>query len=279
MRETSLRLSTILNRPLALESRRTAEIRSALIAHGPHAPLASGPFDASDDRRGYWGVPLQVSGSVGVISISGILLSGPGGCLYPMASFYEDIRARLDEAIEDDRIKVIALWIDSPGGMVSQCFELADHIYHAGAQKPVVAIIYDCACSAAYALASSAEAITVPKSGTVGSIGVIMIHAEYSAALERAGIHTTIFRYGAHKAELQEVEPLSAEAAAREQADIDALGEQFVTLVARNRGMEADAVRATQAEAYLGDRGVALGLADAVMPPHDALADLIARFP
>lgn len=279
MRENNLRLSTILNRPLALEGRRTAEIRSALIAHGPHAPLASGPFDTVAGSWNYWGVPLQVSGSVGIIPISGILLSGPGGWLYPMASFYEDIRARIDEAVEDDRIKAIALWIDSPGGMVSQCFELADHIYHAGKKKPIVAIVYDCACSAAYALASGAEAITVPQSGTVGSIGVIMIHAEYSSALERAGIRTTIFRYGAHKAELQEVEPLSAEATAREQADIDALGEQFVSLVARNRGLEAGAIRATQAEAYLGERGVTLGLADAVMPPHDALADLIARFP
>lgn len=279
MRERNLRLSTMLNRPLALDGRHTAEIRSALTAYGPHAPLASGPFDEADGGWGYGGVPLQVSGGVGIIPISGILLSGPGGWLYPMASFYEDIRARLDEAVEDDRIRAIALWIDSPGGVVSQCFELADHIYHAGSRKPVVAIVYDCACSAAYALASAAEAVTVPRSGTVGSVGVIMIHAEYSAALEKAGIRTTVFRYGAHKAELQEVEPLSAEAAAREQADIDALGEQFVTLVTRNRGLDADAIRATQAETCLGDCAVTLGLADAVMPPHDALADLIARFP
>ena len=135
MRERNLRLSTMLNRPLALDGRHTAEIRSALTAYGPHAPLASGPFDEADGGWGYGGVPLQVSGGVGIIPISGILLSGPGGWLYPMASFYEDIRARLDEAVEDDRIRAIALWIDSPGGVVSQCFELADHIYHAGSRS------------------------------------------------------------------------------------------------------------------------------------------------
>jgi ClpP class serine protease len=59
------------------------------------------------------------------------------------------------------------------------------------------------------------------------------------------------------------------------QADVDHMGEMFVNLVARNRGIKASAVRDTQAATFLGEEGVKLKLADAVMPAQEALAEMI----
>lgn len=284
MSNPSLRLSTILNKPLALDHSRASELRSELVSHGPHAtivaqsPQAMSGFEDSESSFFYWGVPLRIEGNVGIIPITGLLLSGPGGFLYPYCSFYEDIRARIDDALDDSRIKAIALWIDSPGGDVSQCLELSDTIAQARRRKPIVAIVYNSANSAAYALACATDIITVPETGMVGSIGVIMIHADYSEMLQNKGVKTTVFRFGRHKAELQEVEPLTPEIINREQAIVNALGEKFVALVARNRGLDEGTIRAMEGEAYLGERGVALGLADAAMPPHQALDDLIEQF-
>lgn len=284
MNSHQIRLTEILNRPLALSGLRAQSLRVELASHGPHHPLMARPvaggadvYDGTQDKFWYWGTPLQRHGNVAVIPITGILLSGPGGYGWPWVTFYEDIRCQLAAALDDQTITGIAFWIDSPGGVVSQCFELSEHIARARGKKPIAAIVYDSCCSAAYALASAADTVTVPATGVTGSVGVIMIHTDYSKALEAAGITTTIFRYGAHKAELQEVEPVRPDAAAREQATINALGERFVSLVAANRDLDPDAVRNQQAEVFLGAAGVTAGLADSVIPAHDSLDDFIAN--
>lgn len=56
---------------------------------------------------------------------------------------------------------------------------------------------------------------------------------------------------------------------------VDKLGEMFVELVSRNRGMSSAKVRDTEAATYLGADGVKMGLADAVMSPDAAFLALL----
>ncbi|TOL42864.1 serine peptidase, partial [Vibrio parahaemolyticus] len=70
----------------------------------------------------------------------------------------------------------ICLDIDSPGGEVAGCFDLVDLIYELRGKKPIYAILSENAYSAAYAIASAADKIYVPRTGGVGSVGVIVIH-------------------------------------------------------------------------------------------------------
>lgn len=184
---------------------------------------------------------------------------------------YDSLRGRLDAALADDEVRGIALMVNSPGGEVSGMFDLADRIYDARGQKPIWAVLDESAYSAAYALASSAEIVTVPRTGGTGSIGVIAVHAESSRALDKAGITVTVMRYGERKARANDLEPLQDEDRAELQADIDELGEEFIALVARNRGMRAQDVRKQQAATYLGEAGVERGLADIVASPDRAL--------
>jgi capsid assembly protease len=67
-------------------------------------------------------------------------------------------------------------------------------------EKPVTATVNGMAASAADASASGASRIITIESGVVGSIGVVVVHADMSKKLENDGIRPTIIHAGKHKA-------------------------------------------------------------------------------
>ena len=85
-------------------------------------------------------------------------------------------------------VRGIALEIDSFGGEVAGVFDLADAIRAARASKPVWALVAEHAFSAGYALASQADRIILPRTGAVGSIGVVVMHADLSGQLSDATV-------------------------------------------------------------------------------------------
>lgn len=213
---------------------------------------------------------------VAVIPVQGTLVQKLGS-LRPWSgmSGYDGIRQNLFMALDDPEVKAIVLDIDSPGGEVAGCFDLVDTIYGVRGNKPIWSILNESAYSAGYAIASAADRIVVPRTGGVGSIGVICAHVDLSKALTTAGVKVTFITYGDRKADGHSEIPLSEEALARFQADINTMGELFVETVARNRNISAATVRDTQAATFLGAEGVALGLADEVAAPDAAFRALI----
>lgn len=243
-----------------------------LLCNRPLAILPGWAWSPHDDvERADLPVAELVAG-VAVIPVRGVLSNGPSwwGCSYG------GIRRAFLAALAADDVRAVVLDVDSPGGTVEGCFDLADLIYRARGTKPVHAILSESAYSAAYALASACDRIAVPRTGGTGSVGVIAMHADLSQMLGKAGVEVTVIRYGERKAEGNEFEPLSKGALTRMQADVDAMGELFVETVARNRGLKASAVRAQQAGTYLGAAGVTAGLADAVQAPDEAFGELLA---
>jgi ClpP class serine protease len=167
------------------------------------------------------------------------------------------------------------LHINSPGGDVAGCFDLADAIYAARGTKPIWAILNESAYSAAYAIASAADKIAVPRTGGTGSIGCITLHADITGMLKDAGVRVTTVQYGARKSDGYPTSPMRGAALAGAQAIIDQMGELFVRTVARNRGLAHSTVRDFEAGIFLGRDGVAAGLADAVMSPDEAFLALM----
>jgi signal peptide peptidase SppA len=260
----------LLYRPLALlPAHARALLDRFRLLDGAEPPKALMERDEGRDRR-----PFLVVDGVAVIPIQGVLVHGNAYSWWGQTS-YGTIRACLDLAVADAEVRAILLHVDSPGGEVAGCFDLADHIYALRAVKPVAAIVDECACSAAYALACAAEKILAPRSAVIGSIGVITMHLDVTAALEQAGLKVTTIQFGGRKSDSYSTTPLSDDARDRMQADVDRLGEMFVALVARNRGLDADKVRATEAGVFLGQAAVEQGLADAVMPTDAAFAAVL----
>lgn len=232
--------------------------------------LADGPRERN---AGY-----DVIAGVAIIPVEGTLVHKLG-TLRPWSGMtgYDGIRMNFGAALEDDDVKAIVLDIDSPGGEVHGCFDLADAVYGARGRKPIWAILDESAFSAGYALACAADRVIVPRTGGTGSVGVWGMHVDLSRALDKDGITVTLIQFGAHKTEGNAYEPLSKAALGRLQSWIDKQGEIFVETVARNRGLTPAKVRATEADCFFGADGVRAGFADDVMPPDEAFRSLLAE--
>jgi len=218
----------------------------------------------------------DVVGGIAVIPVQGTLVQKLGSLRpYSGMTGYDGIRQSFLTAVSDPEVSGICLDIDSPGGEVAGCFDLVDEIYHARGSKPVHAILTENAYSAAYAIASAADRIHVPRTGGVGSVGVIVIHCDWSQRIKEDGLSVTIITYGDRKAESNPYVKLSDQARAAIQDDVDVMGRLFVSTVARNRGISEKTVRNTQAACFLAADGVSLGLADEVITPDAAFRKLI----
>ena len=215
--------------------------------------------------------PYDVTGDgIAIIPVRGTLVQRNG--LHPWSGMtgLDGVRTKFALALADDDVRAIIFDIDSPGGEVAGTFDLADGIYGARGVKPMHAILNEGAYSGAYALASACDWISVPRTGGAGSIGVIALLVDFSKALTSAGIAVNIIQFGKHKADGNQAVPLSDDARARFQDQVDEIGELFVSTIARNRGLRTAQVRATEAATFLGAEAVSLGLADIVSSPDAA---------
>ena len=256
--------------PLAIHRPKLDVILSVLGARVGLADLAA-PVGYTPAARAL-GPP---SGKVAVIPIHGTLVRRTSGIEAESGlASYTGIAAQLDAALASPEIAAILLDIDSPGGESGGVFDLADRIRAASEVKPVWAVANDMAFSAAYALASAATRVFVARTGGVGSIGVIAMHVDQSVKDAQDGVRYTAVFAGERKNDLNPHEPISNEAHAVLRAEVDRIYDLFVETVARHRGLDADAVRATEAGLFFGPDAVATGLADAVGSLDDALTQL-----
>ena len=272
--------SRVFRAPLGMHPGRSSGVIAALarpLGFGASpVPMAMPTDELDDDDAPAASAGYTVVAGVAQIPVEGMLVDRLG-CVRPFFGMtgYDGIRFNVAVALADPKVRGIALMVDSPGGEVAGCFDLADWIFAQRGRKPIWAIVNDVAFSAAYALASAADRVTVPISGGTGSIGVIAIFADVSKMLANTGIVINVIQFGARKADGLELLPLSDEARATFQADVDTIGERFVASVARNRNLDAAAVQGTEAATFLGAEGVRRGLADAVMAPDDAFAAFV----
>jgi len=191
---------------------------------------------------------------------------------------YEGIKFQLATALADPRATSILLDIESPGGEAVGAFEVASAVRAANAQKPVVAVANGMAASAAYAIASGAGRIVATPSAVVGSIGVVLLHVDYSRYLDKQGVTPTFVFAGAHKVDGNPYEPLPDTVREDMQREINQFYDLFVeTVAAGRRGVSPAAIRETEARVFIGSEAVERGLADAVGTFEDVLADLSTR--
>lgn len=212
---------------------------------------------------------------VAVLPIHGTLVQRTGGldALSGLTS-YQSIARRLDAALNDESVRGIVLDIDSPGGEAAGVFDLADHIHAASKRKPVWAVANDAAFSAAYALASASQRLFLTRTAGVGSIGVIALHVDQSQRDTKAGLTYTPIHAGARKNDGSPHEPLTAEARAAIQTEVDRLYELFVLTVSDQRGIPIETVRESEAALYFGQDAIDAGFADHIGTLSDAVQQL-----
>ncbi|WP_375643915.1 MULTISPECIES: S49 family peptidase [unclassified Bartonella] len=226
-----------------------------------------------------------VQNNVAILPVHGTLVRRGAwlGALSGLTS-YEGLRASFREAMAQPDVRAVLLDIDSGGGEAGGVFDLVEEFQTLSKQynKPIWAHANEIACSAAYAIACSASQIWVARTSVVGSIGVVCAHLDQSRADEKHGHKWTFVFEGDHKVHGNPHEPLSDTAQIKMQADCALLYEMFVDLVAQNRRLNADAIRDTKAETFIGTQAITLGLADAqgtLAQALEALTDSISQNP
>nr|WP_250208576.1 S49 family peptidase [Morganella morganii] len=269
----------LFNTPLAIHPQKAEVIVSSLTERLGITQIRSAMMEDDDEyfsRKARKDSGYDVLEGIAIIPVYGTLVQKLG-TLRPYSGMtgYDGIRRVFLTAVNDPEVKGICLDIDSPGGEVAGCFDLVDLIYAERGKKPIHAILSENAFSAAYAIASSADKIYVPRTGGVGSVGVIVIHCDWSQRIKDDGLKVSIITYGNRKAESNPYVALSDEAKAAIQHDVDEMGRLFVSTVSRNRGLSETVIRNTQAACYLAAEGVQMGLADVVASPDVAFQELM----
>lgn len=270
MTQSNPLLTRLGSRPLAIAPRAL----DGLLAAGPMLDARPAMFPARDAPPGTHAV---TDAGIAVVPIIGPLVTR-GDWLTSLlgASDYGEIASAVEAALADPSARAVLLEIDSPGGEVGGLFDLVDRLVslREAAQKPLWAVANESALSAAFAIASVADRLYVTRTAEVGSIGVVAIHVDESVADVMAGLKWTLVHAGDRKIDGNAHEPLSDAAFSAIKADVDALHADLIAVVAHNRNMGPDAVRATEAAIYRGQRGIEVGLADKLGTVDLAHADL-----
>ncbi len=263
----------VYNTPLMIHPDKARVIEAVLRGRAEGAPL---PAEAVEWRENRQGKPYRVTErGTGVISIYGTLVHRAMGFdAWSGLTGYTRLAARLRTAMEDREVLRILFDVDSPGGEVSGLYDLASKIRAANESKPVWAIANESTYSAAYALAVAAGRLITPRTGNVGSVGVIALHVDQSARDEKQGYRYTPVYAGARKNDFSPHQPLSGRAEAWLQAEVDRMHGMFIEHVARERGIEAGAVRGTEAAVLNADDALELGFIDAVAGFDDTIEEM-----
>ncbi|WP_176083129.1 S49 family peptidase [Martelella sp. HB161492] len=237
-------------------------------------PSAGRLGDSFAQRESIWaGAKLFVQNGVAVIPIEGTLVHK--GTFIGQSSgvtSYEGLQTQIALATRDDRVKGVVFEVDSFGGEVAGCFETARMIAALSKVKPTIGILTDFAFSAAFAQVSQCREVVAPEFGGAGSVGVIMLHADYSGYLEKEGVAVTIIRSGTKKANGNPYEPLPQDVQDKWQAEADLMRDRFAEIVGQGRrGRTTKAkVLATEAEAFTAREALERGLIDAIGDPTQA---------
>lgn len=254
------------------------EIREAI---GGEQQIAAMPAVV---RMGAGGGPAPTSGpgAVAVVPVYGVLTHRAytvANSSTPMTSTEALVRT-LRSFHADPDVGSIVLDMRTPGGDVQGVQEAGEAIHAMSARqggKRIVAVANAVAASGGYWLASQADELVVTPSGAVGSIGVITSHTDRSALQEKLGERREYITAGRHKAEGNDAGPLSPEARAFVQKQVDTYYNAFVKAVARGRNVGIDVVRGEtfgEGRTLLAKDAVAAGMADRIDTLDNVIAGL-----
>ncbi|MEU4251665.1 S49 family peptidase [Amycolatopsis sp. NPDC026612] len=201
---------------------------------------------------------------VAVVKLHGVITPSPS----PLARGAINLAAvetALTRAFGHDRLKAVALLVNSPGGAPTQSGLVAERIRQLADEKgvPVLAFCEDVAASGGYWLACAADEIFAHRTSMVGSIGVISGGFGFTGLLERFGIERRLHTAGANKSRLDPFSPEKAEDVEWLKKMHTQLHELFVNWVKERRGDRlTDAEDLFTGDVWLGAKAAELGLID-----------------
>jgi protease-4 len=183
---------------------------------------------------------------IAVITMRGLISSSlPGSVTDTMV---DDMRAALQQAREDSRVKAIVLEIDSPGGEVTASDAIYSAVVKARARKPVVVYMDSLAASGGYYVSCGGKFLMANETTITGSIGVIIQTLNYEQLFNKVGLASVVFKSGKFKDMLNGARPITPEERELVQNFIMKTYDKFLGVVAKERKLPADMLRNTIAD-------------------------------
>jgi protease-4 len=152
----------------------------------------------------------DASTKIAVIDVKGVITDNPVSA--QGYSMVDVIKAQLDRAQDDRKVKAVILRVDSPGGEVLASDEISDAIknFQNGLKsngsdkdksegKPVIVSMGNLAASGGYYISAPCRYIVANKMTITGSIGVIMHGYNYRGLLNKVGVVPEVYKSGKFK--------------------------------------------------------------------------------
>lgn len=216
------------------------------------------PFQTTPQQR------VQIMGDIAVINIKGSIFRYSN----ILTDFYnlmtiDNFIADINYVKQMEKIKGVIYNVDSGGGQANGISEASDIM--GTMNKPTKTYIAGSGASAAYWLGSKSDEIIINKTGIAGSIGAMLEVIDDTELMEKWGIKKTVYK--------SEVSP-NKNSDDGLQTLVDRLGEEFVSDVAKNRGVTFDTVLSNYGKGglFVGKDAVTAGLADRVGTFEEVLA-------
>lgn len=177
------------------------------------------------------------------------------------------------KTIEEKKFPALLLRIDSPGGTVTDSHEIFTALQRLQSDKnvKVVASFGNISASGGVYIGVGAKHI-VSNPGTItGSIGVILRGNNLERLLDKVGVSFKVIKSGPYKDILAfDRQTTDAEEQILQQL-IDVSYSQFVSTVAKGRGLDEEIVRSfADGRVFTGEQALELGLVDRLGTEEDA---------
>tara|TARA_Y100000590_G_scaffold470719_1_gene668400 strand:- start:8201 stop:9307 length:1107 start_codon:yes stop_codon:yes gene_type:complete len=222
-------------------------------------PALEAMFNSDFEERDLSSYVTQLSNNTVMLKIHGPLMRhGDFWSELFGISAYSSITKEFKRLIKEPSIKNIILDIDSPGGMVNGCAELAELIYRARDEKNIISYISGMGCSAAYYIASAAQTVYAHKMSSVGSIGVV-------ACFEKStDENTKTIEIVSSKSKDKRLDPETEEGKNKIQSEVDDLADIFANDIARYRDISLENVEKTNGGTFIGQKALEMKLVDEI---------------
>lgn len=201
---------------------------------------------------------------VAVVKLHGVITPTPSPLAARGTININTVEQALTKAFDHDRLKAVALAINSPGGAPTQSALVGERIRELADRKkvPVIAFCEDVAASGGYWLACAADEIYAHSSSLVGSIGVVTSGFGLNGLIERFGVERRVYTAGAHKVRLDPFRPEKDEDVQWLKSLQTQLHDQFVAWVKDRRGDRLGGDDLFDGEVWTGAKAKELGLID-----------------
>ena len=181
----------------------------------------------------------------------------------------------LDGFRDDPGVRAFVIEIESPGGTVGASQSIFEAIrgLRDDDDRPVLAWMGDVGASGGYYAAVGADSVYALPGTMTGSIGVIMEFPNAEELLRKVGLGWEVVTSGAHKDLGGFARALSAEDREILEELVRDVHEQFIEVVAENRGLDRETVLGlADGRVYTGRQANELGLVDGLMTLPETIA-------